>query len=148
MKYKYQAYVKIKDKNTFIEKVNKLNYKVIESFSEESKDEIYAINSIVDNTILLTDNKPEISDFIDCKDMEHAFLGIVAIRDDSDIYQYFVNEEGASWINLGMWIEPGSLEFCLTDKKVKCFNSPKTHKASPEEILNYFRKQKHNQLGL
>lgn len=83
----------------------------------------------------------------DCKDSEKSFLGIAEMQDDTDKNQYFVDEEGASWVNLGMWIEPGSLSRCLVDKKVQCFNSPKEHRASPEEILNYFLKNPDSNYG-
>ena len=38
------------------------------------------------------------------------------------------------------------LEKCLTDKKVVCFNTPKYHRASAQEIFNFFEKYKDSTL--
>ena len=69
---------------------------------------------------------------IDCGENEKLFISIAAIRLDSDIYQWFVDEEGWSNVKQGIWSPPGSLEYSLEDK----FSTGKRkyHKASVEEL--------------
>lgn len=148
MKYKYKAKVKIKKLNSFLKYLKHFDYNVEKNMIKKSECQLYAFTS--NDTVFIQnfDTFYDVFDTIDCDDNEIAFWGIIAIRDDSDKFQYFVDEEGAEWVNLGMWIEPGTLEFCLTDKKVKAFNSHKTHKASPEEIIDFFEKHKDCVLGI
>lgn len=123
---------------------------IIEPFVEEFY--LYNFLDVIDGKqypIIMVTNNIEYIDLeksFNCKDNIKAFFKIIAMRDDTDMNQYFVDEEGAQWVNLGMWIEPGTLEKCLTEKKVKCFNSPKMHKASAQEIFDYFEKNKDSEL--
>ena len=108
-------------------------------FTYKIDEEKYGIMSIGDYTATRT---CYLKDKFDCGENIDMFLKIINIRDDTDLNQYFVLDEGTSWVNLGMWIEPGTLEKCLTEKKIECFNSLKSHKASAEEIFNFFNKYK------
>jgi hypothetical protein len=148
MKYKYKANVKINDLSDFLKKLDNLEYEIEKHMLNQSQCDLYAFTT--NDTVFIQnfDNFYNSFDTFDCGDDINAFFGIIAIRDDLDKYQFWVNEDGASWVNLGMWIEPGTLEFCLVDKRIKALNSPKTHKASPEEIINYFKKNKDSKLGL
>lgn len=147
MKYIYKAKVKIDNLFKFLKRLKRFEYKVEKNMIKNPECQLYAFTS--NDTVFIQnfDTFYDVFDTIDCGDNEMAFFGVIAIRDDSDKFQYFVNEEGAEWVNLGMWIEPGTLEYCLIDKKLKAFNSPKTHKASPEEILDFFKKNKDCTLG-
>ena len=123
---------------------------IIEPFVEEFY--LYNFLDVIDGKqypIIIATNNIEYIDLeksFNCKDNIKAFFKIIAMRDDTDMNQYFVDEDGAEWINLGMRIEPGSLEKCLTEKKIVCFNSPKTHRASAQEIFNFFEKNKDSKL--
>lgn len=87
-----------------------------------------------------------LDDAFNCGENKKAFLAIAEMRDDSDKNQYFVNEQGDSWVNLGMWIEAGSLTKCLVDDFYHYYNGElifnknreKYHRASAEEIFNWF----------
>lgn len=73
-------------------------------------------------------NNPQI---IDCGKNEDLFLAIAALRDDSDIYQWFVVEgvDGKKFIR--------SVENSFTyDAAHNVW-----HKATVEELINYFKKE-------
>ena len=63
--------------------------------------------------------------FINCHSNEDLFKAIVALRDDSDIYQWFTNEDCSKW------------SLSKTDKW--CEND-KFHKATFDEIIKKFSK--------
>ena len=77
--------------------------------------------------------------FIDCGDNEELFLAIAALRDDTDIYQWFVMDiEEYIKINQGDW-------FLATDrnkgKHIGTQIDPMCcHKATVEEIIEHFKK--------
>lgn len=74
---------------------------------------------------------PEETDYIDCGTNEYLFLAIASLRDDSDIYQWFVVEgvDGKKFIR--------SVENSFTyDTAHNVW-----HKATVEELINYFNKQ-------
>lgn len=82
------------------------------------------------------------NDYINCGSNIELFLSLAAMRDDSDIYQQFVNDTDQSWVNLGIWSNKGDFTFCLISdyymSQPKYTNTiPPAHKASVEEIKNY-----------
>src|SRR5574344_2592472 len=92
---------------------------------------------------------------IDCDENDDMFLALAAMRDDSDKDQYFVRDEEQRWRDANGWniIKKGSLEKCLIDDYSVILNpkdkngklimvglGPKMHKATTEEIINYFNK--------
>ena len=55
--------------------------------------------------------------FIDCGKSETLFLGIAAITDEHDKFQFFTTQADRWWYNLGTYIPKGGLEFCMvTDR--------------------------------
>ena len=75
---------------------------------------------------------------IDCGTNEELFLAIAALRDDSDINQWFVLDKYIGQEDLPSILE-GSLCFCDKKDSKDCF--PKYyeyHKATIEELINYF----------
>lgn len=55
--------------------------------------------------------------YIDCGVSETLFLGIAAITDEHDKFQFFTTLEERYWYNLGAYTPKGSLEFCMvTDR--------------------------------
>lgn len=55
--------------------------------------------------------------YIDCGKSETLFLGIAAITDEHDKFQFFTTLEERYWYNLGAYTPKGSLEFCMvTDR--------------------------------
>lgn len=158
--YTQQAFVKIKGNEypDVLKALLDLDYWIWYSTNWKFKEDCYVSTSLFRSS---DDNYPAICTFsgtepiwhmknknkcFDCKDNLKAFLKIIAMRDDTDMNQYFVDEECAEWVNLGMRIEPGTLEKCLTDKKVICFNTPKHHRASAQEIFDFFEKYKDSTL--
>ena len=155
--YIQKAIVKISPSEhlQILDEALKLGYSVLHSNDWERDYKCFVYNTFFSNnslvitpTLNITRTKPYYleDDYFDCKDNLKAFLKIIAMRNDTDKDQYFVDEEGAEWVNLGMRVEPGSLEKCLTDKKVVCFNTPKYHRASAQEIFDFFEKYKNSTL--
>lgn len=76
---------------------------------------------------------------IDCGDNEELFLAISALRDDTDKYQWFI-AENINNIHNKLWF------FCIRDKIEDMLYSTikhlKVHKASIEELVEYFTKNK------
>ena len=69
--------------------------------------------------------------FIDCGTNEELFLSIAALRDDSDIHQWFTNDVfwiKCSQIDLKHELDNNSEEFCVAD----------FHKATVEELIKHF----------
>ena len=55
--------------------------------------------------------------YIDCGKSETLFLGIAAITDEHDKFQFFTTLTDRYWYNLGTYSPKGSLEFCMvTDR--------------------------------
>jgi len=55
--------------------------------------------------------------YIDCGKSETLFLGIAAISDEHDKFQFFTTLTDRHWYNLGTYSPKGSLEFCMvTDR--------------------------------
>ena len=84
--------------------------------------------------------------YIDCGTNEELFLAIAALRDDSDIHQWFVTDVDQHWVNLGLYMPKRSFELCLTDAKymhqdsLHSRSSVTTHKATVEELIKHFAK--------
>lgn len=81
---------------------------------------------------------------VDCGDNEQLFLALAAMRDDTDKDQYFVHDEEIHWVNQGAYIPKGSLFKCLVDKYYldPDNTTPKFHRATVNEIIDYFQSQK------
>lgn len=83
--------------------------------------------------------------YIDCGKSETLFLGIAAITDEHDKFQFFTTLEERYWYNLGGYSPKGSLEFCMvTDRhmgKHPLFDNMvvPAKKASVEELLINFK---------
>lgn len=79
-----------------------------------------------------------------CGEDELLFLALAAMRDDTDKDQYFVHDEEIHWINQGAYIPKGSLFKCLVDKYYldPDNTTPKFHRATVNEIIDYFQSQK------
>lgn len=74
----------------------------------------------------------ESAGFVDCKENERLFLALAALRNDSDIHQWFT--DGLKWVISD--IHP-LLELKEYFQKIG-FNYSKTHKATVEELIKYF----------
>ena len=83
---------------------------------------------------------PDYEDSIDCETNEDLFLALAALRDDTDVNQWFVMDvEEYMDINQGDW-------FLATDrnkgKHIGTQIDPMyCHKATVEEIIEHFKKQ-------
>lgn len=74
---------------------------------------------------------------IDCGTNEELFLAIAALRDDSDINQWFVTEEEMHWLNQDTWMPIGSFIFSYVDNYTDI--DGKVHKATVEELISHFK---------
>ena len=140
--YCQSCYIKTKGKK-LINELECLEYSIVNIFEvNEETDEFYLVTipHLSIGMVFPLINDIKLINTFDCHECESAFLAIAEMRDDTDKNQYFVDEEGGSLVNLGIWWEKGSLIKCLVDKRIECFNSPQTHRATPKEILDYFEK--------
>lgn len=80
-------------------------------------------------------NNPQI---IDCGTNENLFLAIAALRDDSDINQWFVNENKSCWWKCPLDEFKQDFETSNEDENLSYKNF---HKATIEELINYFKKE-------
>lgn len=69
---------------------------------------------------------------IDCGENESLFLAIAAIRNDSDIYQWFT--DGENWIYCEGSSIAGHLAYYDTE-----INPDTLHKATVNELINHFK---------
>ena len=73
---------------------------------------------------------------IDCGTNENLFFALAALRDDSDINQYFICDKVS--ITLGKTYYPGDYLYYQYDE---FFNKQNWHKATVEEIIEHFKKE-------
>ena len=85
-------------------------------------------------------NDCDFEGWIDCGTDEELFFALAAMREDSDKYQYFVREKMLSLVNLGIYAPVGAFAYSLIDK----WDVEDFHKASIEEIIEYFKKERFN----
>lgn len=109
----------IRKNNEFLrETLKKLGY--TQAFTIENKENIITgtYGEMSYFTTITNDNVESLSDeFIDCGKSETLFLGIAAITDEHDKFQFFTTLEERYWYNLGAYSPRGSLEFCMvTDR--------------------------------
>lgn len=89
----------------------------------------YGIGIITINENVVSNNGHDIGDAIDCGENEELFLALAALREDSDINQYFTNGNG--WYK---HLSDLSDDF-LVRLKLNGFD-----KATPEELIEHFKK--------
>lgn len=80
-------------------------------------------------------NNPDIDISIDCGTNENLFLALAALRDDSDINQWFVHKSGAHWINCE---ENSFVEYYPTINEDEELLLEDWHKATAEELIERF----------
>lgn len=88
------------------------------------------------NTCDLDDvDKLRCKGFIDCGTNEDLFLAIAALRDDSDIHQWFVADEG-----IPCYCKKGT--FFIRQQEYSEFHlcGVKAHKATVSELIEHFNK--------
>lgn len=86
------------------------------------------------NIISICDlNKLDSAGFINCENYVDLFLAIAALRNDSDIHQWFT--DGKKWVISDVH---NLLELKEYFQMIK-FDYPKTHKATVEELVNHFK---------
>lgn len=99
-----------------------------------------SVHAVIDEAIDLFEDevKAGILKSIDCGDDERLFLALAAMRDDTDMNQYFVEEKGMHWVNVGTWVSAGSLFLSFEEKlgrKKDC------HRATADEIIAHFKQK-------
>ena len=121
-----------------IEKLLSLGYKSIGNCSE-LKFGIFCNNGKI--KLCSTNEQPSIKDkdFIQCYDNEELFLALAALRDDTDINQWFIMDvEEYLYINQGDWFlatnRNGGKHIGTQIDPIYC------HKATVEEIVEHFKK--------
>ena len=73
--------------------------------------------------------------YIDCGVNEDLFLAIAALRDDSDVYQYFVNEKG-----MFVFCNQSELKHVIDNSDDWCdYSVSEFHKATVAELIEHFK---------
>ena len=73
--------------------------------------------------------------FVDCGENEELFLALAALRDDSDINQYFICDKVS--FTLGKTYYPDDYLYYQYDE---FFDKQNWHKATVEELIEHFKK--------
>lgn len=76
---------------------------------------------------------PDYEDSIDCDDNEELFIALAALRDDSDINQYFICDKVS--FTLGKTYYPDDYLYYQYDE---FFDKQNWHKATVEELIEHF----------
>ena len=80
-------------------------------------------------------NSEESKDCVDCGTNEELFLAIAALRDDSDVYQYFVNEKGVF-----VFCNQSELKHVIDNNEEWCdYSVSEFHKATVAELIEHFK---------
>ena len=73
--------------------------------------------------------------YINCGTNEELFLAIAALRDDSDVYQYFVNEKG-----MFVFCNQSELKHVIDNSDDWCdYSVSEFHKATVAELIEHFK---------
>ncbi len=72
--------------------------------------------------------------YINCGTNEELFLAIAALRNDSDVYQYFVNEKGVF-----VFCNQSELKHVIDNNEELCdYSVSEFHKATVAELIEHF----------
>ena len=74
--------------------------------------------------------------FVDCETNEELFIALAALRDDSDINQYFICDKVS--FTLGKTYYPDDYLYYQYDE---FFDKQNWHKATVEELIEHFKKE-------
>ena len=81
-------------------------------------------------------------DYVNCGDDEDLFFALAALRDDTDVNQWFVLDSHMGSINYSdSYIPAGSLMICDRDNWSD-IGLVEAHKATVEELIDHFRNRK------
>ena len=98
----------------------------LQTCCHESRGAVYGYEDIIDN------DSDDPAGGINCGTNEELFLAIAALRDDSDIHQWFT--DGEKWV-----ISDIHSLLCMKEYfKIIGFNHKTTHKATVEELIKHF----------
>lgn len=75
--------------------------------------------------------------YIDCDKNEEMFLGLAALRDDTDKYQWFAHKNGSFWWKSELDDFTQDFNECNGDREL---HASDYHKASAKEIVDFFGK--------
>ena len=80
-------------------------------------------------------NSEESKNCVDCGTNEELFLAIAALRDDSDVYQYFVNEKG-----MFVFCNQSELKHVIDNSEDWWdYSVSEFHKATVAELIEHFK---------
>lgn len=74
--------------------------------------------------------------YIDCGTNEQLFLALAALRDDSDVNQWFVNENKSCWWKCSLDSFKQDFEESNEDMD---WSYKHFHKATPQELIEHFK---------
>lgn len=83
----------------------------------------------------VTIQNPSLLNAIDCGTNEELFLALAALRNDTDVYQWFVNEIGNVWWRTEF---DSFLECFIESNEDSELKYEDFHKATPEELIKHF----------
>ena len=93
------------------------------------------VNTLPSNVSYHTYDGYKTFDYMDCGENEDLFLALAALRDDSDINQYFICDKVS--FTLGKTYYPYDYLYYQYDE---FFDKQNWHKATVEELIEHFKK--------
>ena len=94
------------------------------------------VNTLPSNVSCHTYDGYKTFDYMDCGDNEDLFFALAALRDDSDINQYFICDKVS--FTLGKTYYPNDYLYYQYDE---FFDKQNWHKATVEELIEHFKKE-------
>ena len=132
--------IKHKYDKRFLNKLVNIGY-IISDIGGAELDCLYILNLTKKNRICFGWHTPFLEHvcdlgYIDCGTNEELFLAIAALRDDTDKYQWFVNEKMEF-----VFCNQSELKHVIDNSYDWCdYSVSEFHKATVAELINYFTK--------
>ena len=105
-------------------------------WSDDDSRYVYLVTDVLYYTYPQKPTNPKNGEYIDCGTNENLFLALAALRDDSDINQYFICDKVS--ITLGKTYYSGDYLYYQYDE---FFDKQNWHKATVEELIERFKKE-------
>ena len=102
-------------------------------WSDDDSRYVYLVTDVLYYTYPQKPTNPKNGEYIDCGTNENLFLALAALRDDSDINQYFICDKVS--ITLGKTYYSGDYLYYQYDE---FFDKQNWHKATVEELIEHF----------
>lgn len=105
-------------------------------WSDDDSRYVYLVTDVLYYTYPQKPTNPKNGEYIDCGTNEDLFLALAALRDDTDINQYFICDKVS--FTLGKTYYPDDYLYYQYDE---FFDKQNWHKATAEELIEHFKKE-------